>query len=176
MLTVFAFVAVLFAFIAAHVLTRKLVEAENAPVAPVLPPTPTVPPTVPESEVPTLKWDNPKAAYHSVRVMCDEAGLSLADKNLLCSVIYQESQFDNRAIGDNGTSKDFGICQINDYWNIGAGKPFPSVDYVIAHPEECVAFLIKMFKAGKLYLWSSYKYGANTKWLSPTSPMWKLAQ
>jgi len=145
-------------------------------------------PTVPESEPGPadpdgymLDWSTQKGAWHNVRVLCDKAGLTLEQKNLICACIYQESQFLNTAQHANEdahgdvTSTDYGLCQINDHYHIGPGKDFPSVAYVLANPQDAVEFMIDMYKAGKLNLWSSYSLGAYKRWLSTSSPMWALA-
>lgn len=119
------------------------------------PPNPILPPQ------PTYLWDNATNSRHSVRVICDEEGLPVSQKNELCATIACETKgtFDPKIIhkNDNGTT-DFGICQINDYWNIGTGKPFPSSDYVLTHPEECVRWMCKKWKQGQQYLWSCYRF------------------
>lgn len=58
-------------------------------------------PTVPESDPPKLDFSTPKAAWHTVRVLCDEAGLTYQEKNLICACIYQESRFSNKAVNIN---------------------------------------------------------------------------
>lgn len=155
-----------------------LTEIQYIPLPP-LPVTVSVPPVI----APTMTisvtdlyddWSQPKNAYHNVRVLCDRANLSLAEKNLLCACIYQESTFLNSAVGKNSTSTDWGLCQINDYFHIGKGKDFPSVEYVKTHPKEVVEWMIGMYKAGNLYQWSSYKSKAYLKWLKPNSPLWAL--
>lgn len=132
-------------------------------------------------------WDTPKHNYHNVRVLCDKAGLSLTEKNLLCSVVYQESEFynyypsgkpvENLNLNKDGSlsSTDWGLLEINDFFHIGVGKDFPSVDFVLKNPEKVVLWFIGMYRHGNLYQWSSYKLGLNRQWLSPSSPMWKLA-
>ena len=144
--------------------------------------TPSLPPVTPKTDSSTITvitpstsikylWDNPINTRHSIRVICDEEGLSLNDKNIITACIHQESSFDNTVICKNKSadgsiwSSDWGIVQINDYYNIGVGKPFPSVQYVLEHEEECVRWMIKMMKEGKLSLWSSYKSGAYKQWL-----------
>ncbi len=119
-------------------------------------------------------------AYHNVRVLCDRAGLTIAEKNLICACIYQESGFKNTALGSNRnaqgvvTSTDYGICQVNDYYHIGNGKDFPSVQYVLDNPANVVQWMISMYKHGMLKQWVSYSSGAYKKWLLPKSAMWKL--
>ena len=127
-----------------------------------------------------LLWATPKQAWHSVRVLCDEEGLSKSEKDLICAVIYQESEFKNGAVCRNKDKKgnilssDWGICQINDYWHCGKGKTFPNAEYVVANPEEAVKFMLKMYRLGLLKLWVGFSSKAYERWLSPNSPMWKL--
>ncbi len=147
---------------------------------------PTVPPIVapitPAPEV--LSFATPKQAWHATRVMCDRAGLTFAQKNILCACIYQESEFlvnprPNKNIDPKTgalLSIDYGIVQVNDHYWIGAGKLFPSVDYVIKNPDRLVQWMIDYMKAnGHLTRWSSYKTGVYKKWLPLSSPMWLLA-
>lgn len=126
-------------------------------VTPVLPP-----PATTEK----LFWDTPEQAKHSVRVICDEEGLPFYLKNIMTDCVEQESGFRTQAKHENKnrqgvtTSTDWGIAQINDYYNIGPGKPFSSVAYVLANPEADIRWMARMFKAGKANLWSSYSTGA----------------
>lgn len=142
-------------------------------------PTPSTTPTPPTSD--PLQFDTPKHAYHAVRVLCDNAGLSVAEKNLICACIYQESRFEIGAINHNRnakgviTSTDYSLCQINDYYHIGNGKDFPSVQYVLDNPDKVVQWMITMYKHGMLKQWVSYTSGAYKQWLLSASPMWKLA-
>lgn len=149
--------------------------APKQPVQPVTPPESTLPPPNPVPPPQGLLWATPRQAWHSVRVLCDELGLGYQEKNLICACIFQESRFSNKAVGKNPGSTDWGIVQVNDYYNIGAGKAFSSVGYVLIHPETCVRWMISMYRAGKLNLWSSYKTGAYKQWLRPNSPMWALS-
>ena len=111
------------------------------------------------------KWDTPAAACHSVRVICDEEGLSVADKNLIAQVINCESGFNIKAKNDNKNSKaevtstDYGICQYNSYWYIGAGKPIASIEEALNNPEKCVRVMIGQFKKGRLKDWVCYSHG-----------------
>ncbi len=132
-----------------------------------------------------LAWGDPVAARHSARVVMDAFNLSWKEKGLLCSVLAEESGFKNTAKNENFkmvptgeldkdgkkilkrvvTSIDWGLIQCNDYWNIGEDKPFPSVEYLLAHPEEQIAFMVKMYRAGQLDMWCAYSSGAYKKWL-----------
>lgn len=133
---------------------------------------PVINPVTETSPLPeTLKWDNFENSRHSVRVICDEEGLTWEQKNLITAVIHAESGFNNKAKCLNkkkdGTisSTDWGICQINDYWHIGQGKSFPSVDYVINNPDKVVRWMIKMYRGGSLKLWVAYTNGSYKKYL-----------
>ena len=145
------------------------------------PNTPVKPESSPTEPVKTLLWDTPRNSYHSVRVLCDEEGLTLDEKNLICACIYQESGFDNSSVCVNKDkagkpwSKDVGIVQVNDYFHCGEGKQFPSADYVVANPEKAVRWMIDMYKVGQLKMWVSYSSGAYKRWLLKSSPMWTLA-
>lgn len=118
-----------------------------------------------ESPESALLWDTPANVRHSVRVLCDNSNLPVADKNIVCAVIEAESGFNNNAINLNKntqgvvTSTDYGICQINDHYHIGPGKDFVSVDYVLTHEQEVVEWMIGLYKAGKINLWSAYNDG-----------------
>lgn len=170
-------------------LMTQLVNALKTPQAPIptVIPNPTPMPTPAPEPVPApeiLLWDTPQNAYHATRVVCDEVGLTFDQKEILCACVYQESQFRNyKAPGiptTNGNkdkngkvwSTDYGIAQVNDYWNIGPGKPFPSVSYVLTYPEEVIRWMAGIYKkTGALQPWASYTSGAYKPWLKPNSPM-----
>src|SRR3990167_8562749 len=135
-------------------------------------------PSAPFNHVSELLWDTAKHSYHSTRILCDDMGLNFDQKNEICATIYGESEFNNNAICKNRNAKgevtsiDVGLCQINSYWHTGPGKEFPSTVYVVAHPEEAVRFMIRMFKAGKIDLWVAHKNGRYQQFLKPDSLMW----
>lgn len=139
-----------------------------------------------------LQWDTPKHAYHSTRVLCDNAGLTLEKtvlvdgilympKDIICATIMGESEFNNKALNNNKnsqgviTSVDYGICQINSRYHIGAKLDFPSVQFVLENPDKAVQFMISMYKAGQIDMWCAHKNGWYKHFLLPDSPMWKLA-
>jgi len=130
----------------------------------------------------TYPWDTPKHNWHNVRVLCDKANLTYQEKNIISACIYQESRFNNNVVHRNMDKKmntisiDYGIVQVNDYWHIGIGKAFPSIQYVKDNPDKCVQWMINMYKVGKLKMWTSYSSGAYKKWLKKGSAMWTLAQ
>ncbi len=148
------------------------------PAAPIPAQTPAPAPKPAPSGPDTLQspWSDPVIAHHNVRAICDQEGLSYDQKQILTACVYQESSFRINAIHQNTvlepdgtrkvTSTDFGIVQINDYWHIGPGKDFPSVDYVMTHPEECCRWMARYYKKhGNLNAWSSYSTGAYKRWL-----------
>lgn len=163
-------------------------------LAPKPKPMPIEPEPLPEPEAPVvvvppkpvgLLWGTQKEAWHSVRVLCDEAGLTYAQKNIVCACVYQESGFlTNPKPNQNKDPKtghvwstDYGIAQVNDYWHIGPGKTFPSVQYVLDNPEKVMRWMISvMKKTGALQPWSSYVTGAYLKWLDTRSVMWDLSK
>lgn len=119
-------------------------------------------------------WDTKENSRHSVRVICDEEGLTVQEKNIICACIQQESQFNPKAIGKpnfNGT-KDYGLCQYNDgknkkgqaYW-IGPGAVFKDINEVLNNPEKNVRIMVQQYKAGNIKYWASYSTGAYKKWL-----------
>lgn len=149
-------------------------------------PQPVPPPAPAPAPVPApLSFATQHDAFHSTRVICDEIGLTYEQKNTLCGCVYQESRFlTNPKPNVNKDPKtglvwstDYGIVQVNDYFHIGPGKDFPSIEYVIANPEKCIRWMAGIMKAtGALQPWSSYTSGAYKQWLPLTSPMWLLAK
>lgn len=154
-------------------------EQANKPPVVVTTPLPPAPPTPVPTPAPKYQWDTSQLARHSIRVICDEQGLSLANKNLITAVIQAESGFYNykdgkplkrlnfKKDGVTLSSTDWGICQINDTptWHIGKGLYFASVDDVMANPDKAVRFMIAMLKADKLNLWVAYINGSYIKFL-----------
>jgi hypothetical protein len=116
-------------------------------------------------------WSTPEHVKHNVRVLCDLAGMSVTDKNILCAVVEGESGFYNTAINHNKNSKgeitstDWGICQINDRYHIGQGNDFPSVQYVLDNPEKVVDWMIKMYQTGHINWWCAYDNGRYKQFL-----------
>ena len=162
------------------------IEPTNEPEAPILPPDTSTEQSgviVPVTAKETLVWGTPKAAYHSYRVLCDELGATFKQKEDLCAMVYQESEFKKGAIGKpnkNGTI-DYGLCQFNNgtlkgvpLW-IGKGATFKDVDEVLNNPEKCARVMIKTCLAGHWNWWCSFSSGAYKKHLSPSSKMRLLA-
>lgn len=144
----------------------RITEIEFLPITP--PVSPETPPTRPvEEPSPKYLWDTPTNARHSVRVICDEEGLDIEQKNTMCATIGAESGWTTTAIGkpnSNGT-RDWGIVQLNDGLWIGQGKPFLTTDYVLTHPEECVRWMSKQWKLGHRNWWIAYKNKSYLKYM-----------
>lgn len=143
-----------------------LIRAKNEPQ---VPPRPLIEPVVtlipePVPKPPKYLWGTKEEARHSVRVICDEEGLSVNEKNLICAVIECESGFDTKAVHKNNDARksvDYGLCQYNSFWYIGEGKPIASVDEALNNPERCVRVMIQQFRNGRLKDWvcfSSNRY------------------
>ncbi len=139
---------------------KKKVEAMDKPSV-------TKPVVVHNGEIMKYDWSIPTKARHSVRVICDEEGLSLKDKNDLCATVGAESGWKPGAIGkpNSDGSRDYGIVQVNDKYWIGPGKKFESIDYVLTHPEECIRWMCKEWKAGHKNWWYGYKNGSYKNFL-----------
>lgn len=148
-------------------LKKKSVEPFNTPPEP-----PILPEVESNNQMTELEWSNPKTIRHSIRILCDIEGLSYKDKNDLCATIQAESNFNLYAKNENKKngkllSTDWGLCQINDYWNIGVGKPFPSVDFVLNNPEKVVRWMIGEWKKGEnsKNKWIAYKNKSYKRYL-----------
>jgi hypothetical protein len=171
-------------------------EAQNAPIstlpqtpqppAPTLATAPSSPQIAPNPDTLAPDWATQQHNYHNVRVLCDLAGLTVDEKNVICACVYQESNFFNyEANGQpmrhlntsaDGTllSTDWGIAQINDYWHVTKYPDFPSSAFIMANPQKAIQFMIDAYKGGGLNQWVSFSTGAYKQWLLPTSPMWDL--
>jgi len=126
---------------------------------------------IPKPIEPKDPLKDPLTARHAIRVLCDEAGLTAEEKNIICATIQGESNFKNTAKNENKNSAgkvlstDHGLCQINDFYHIGQGKSFPSVEYVYDNPAEVVKWMIKQYKKGNLGWWICYRSGAYRRYL-----------
>jgi len=116
-------------------------------------------------------WDTQEDSKTTVRQICASEGLDASDTEIIMACIMQESEFNTQAVNHNRNdlgvieSSDYGICQINDFYHIGEGKDFPSVEYVLQNPDKCVEYMISAFKAGHLNWWVSYSSGEYKKYL-----------
>lgn len=116
--------------------------------------------------MPKYDWSTPKAARHSVRLICDEEGLTVEQKNTMCATIGGESGWDTHAINRNRrngkvVSTDFGICQWNDYYHGSEISP----DEAVNNPEKAVRLMCTYWKQGQRNLWLAYKNGSYRAYL-----------
>ncbi len=161
----------------ASVLWVRAEDAKNHPMNSEDIPSPA--PTV--EEKPKYLWGNTDECRHSLRVIADEEGLTLLQKNNFSQTIHCESGYlpsivvhncraadgtihsvrdnvYNAAVHGPILSTDYGICQINDYYNIGAGKAFATVGDAL-NPEKAVRWAAREFKAGRSFKWVCYSKG-----------------
>jgi hypothetical protein len=123
-------------------------------------------PTPQPAPAPKYLWDTPSNAKHSVRLICDEEGLTVEQKDTMTATIQGESGFNLKAVNYNKrngkvVSTDFGLCQWNDYYH---GKEI-SPDEALNNPEKAVRLMCAYWKRGQRDLWIAYKSGAYKKYL-----------
>src|SRR5712671_2055216 len=92
-------------------------------------------------------WSTPEAARHSLRVIADEEGLTVEQKNLLSQVVHCESGYNIHAKHPNlyngkVVSCDFGICQWNDHYHGQEISPHDA-EY---NPEKAVRLMCQYVK------------------------------
>ena len=110
-------------------------------------------PIPPENPDVLVAWDTKENCRHNVRVICDLEGMTEQQKDDISKTIHCESDYNPNCVHPNYvngqiSSTDFGIAQVNSFWHIGPAKDFPSPEYVIANPEECVRWMCKNWKTG----------------------------
>lgn len=124
-------------------------------------------PLVPPPEPPKYLWDTPSRAKHSLRVICDEMGMTLEQKNTMCATVMVESGFRINAVNYNKDTKgkvlstDWGICQWNDYYHGHEISP----DEALTNPERAVRLMGEYWLRGQRTLWVAYSSGAYKKYL-----------
>jgi hypothetical protein len=129
--------------------------------------------TLPPAPAPQLLWDTTANIKHSIRVICDDEGLDLEQKNTLCATIGGESQYNTKAVRrnyyvQNGKqvlgSTDWGLCQWNDYYHgkeISGGFDGEAMN----NPEKAVRLMCQYWKRGQRNLWVAYKNGSYKAYL-----------
>ena len=127
--------------------------------------------TIKKKDMNNLLWDTKENIRHSVRVLCDDEGLTVAQKNTLCATVEAESDFNLHAINYNyafrldGTkyvsSTDRGIAQWNDYWH---GKEI-TPDEAFNNPEKCIRLMCTYWKNGQMKQWCAYSNGTFRRYL-----------
>ena len=116
-------------------------------------------------------WNTKANTRHSIRVICDEMGLTVDQKNTLCATIQAESGFNTKAINynyafkKNGTkylsSTDYGLCQWNDFWH---GKEI-TPDHATNNPEMAVRLMCKYWLRGQMKQWCAFSNGSYKQYL-----------
>lgn len=147
---------------------KEEIEKPNTIVPESLPqPEPITGPPWPVEKLTVYDWSTPEKARKSVRIICDEEKLTLEQKNTMCATVGAESGWNPKAIGkpNKDGTRDYGIVQINTRYWIGKGKQFPSTDYVLTHPAECVRWMAKLWKQGKRNYWWAYNNGSYKQYL-----------
>lgn len=137
-------------------LTKAVNDFVNTPkIAPVTPITPEVdnkvvsevktPPVQPQEATEGLKWGNKDEVRHSIRVICDQEGMTPLQKDAICEVCKCESGFVLTAKRVNSPrSVDRGLFQWNNYWH-------PEITDAIAYdPEKATRLCCKAVKNGKI--------------------------
>ena len=155
-----------------------IIEKQQSPtpmvVVPPVKPQPLTAPIPSPVTAPKYLWGSKTEARHSVRVICDEMGLSLSDKNIITAVIACESGFNIKAVNRNNDARKstdfgvseidtqkFGIAQFNDYWY----KDLISPEDALNNPEKAVRLMITQFKKGRLKDWVCYSSGRFSRYL-----------
>lgn len=122
------------------------------------------------NEVMKYDWSTQEKARHSTRVICDEEGLPVKDKNDLCATVGGESGWNpkQKSLKPNfdGTH-DYGIIQLNEKYWIGEGKLYPNIEAIYNDPEGCIRWMCKQWKAGNKNWWYAFKNGSYKKYLNP---------
>ncbi len=141
-------------------LIQKQVDELPKPPAPVPPPVVVHTPFPEPKPVPKYLWDTKTNIRHSIRVIADEEGLTLLQKDLACDIASCESQFviDVRGRVD---PRDRGLFQ----WN---SKYHPEITDAIAFDPEKNARLgcqaVKQGKAHSYWSASEFCWNANHKY------------
>lgn len=96
----------------------------------------------------------PESISSMVLRVCKEEGMTHDQTREIYATIDCESNFNPKATNRNtdGTT-DWGLCQYNDFWYIGPGKPIPSVDVAMNDPEFCVREMCRAWRKGRKYDW-----------------------
>jgi hypothetical protein len=75
-------------------------------------------PEISSQPAPKYLWDTKDNIRHSIRLICDEQGLSLMQKDMLCDICQCESAYNIHAqLVNSPTSIDRGLFQINGHYH-----------------------------------------------------------
>ncbi len=131
---------------------------------PVAVPAPNVQPE-PVLEPTALLWDTAENARHSLRVICDQEGLTVDQKNLMSQVVHCESGYYIHAThpnlyNDKQVSCDYGICQWNDKYHGAEITP----DEAMNNPEKAIRLMCHYVKSGRITQWVCFSAGLYKKY------------
>lgn len=122
-------------------------------------------------------WDTPEQVRHSCRLIADEEGLTMDQKNKMSQTIHCESGYIanisvHNCLGADGEihsvraekytpengkilSTDNGVCQWNDKYHAHEISP----DEALHNPEKAVRLMCKYVKDGQLKQWVCFSSG-----------------
>lgn len=133
-------------------------------------------------------WDTVDEVKHSIRIICDEEGLNLEQKNTMYATIGGESEYILDAVclnlsnGESVSTRyaqivnerqillqkgitilsiDYGLCQWNGYYHGKEITPSESVN----DPEKAVRLMCGYWLRGQRNQWIAYKSGRYLKFM-----------
>jgi murein DD-endopeptidase MepM/ murein hydrolase activator NlpD len=108
----------------------------------------------------------PETRTAMVYRVCRDSGLPATLAEELWATIAAESGFNPNARNDNrdsyGTvvSTDYGLCQLNSHWYIGADKDVKTPFEALTNPEKCVRVMANAFANGHADDWIAHRTGS----------------
>lgn len=152
--TIINFIKMQLSFISSRIQSMKAPIVEPIIIKPPEPPPP--PEVIIPNPEPKYLWNTYENARHSTRVICDEEGLTVFQKNQLTETIKCESGFkpDVIHINANGT-KDCGIAQLNEKYYLTPNNM--TCEDAISDPEKCIRITARAFKKGREHDWICWR-------------------
>ena len=125
---------------------KQVIEVKKNEVTPYKPINEVIPPMNPNIPLPVnppkYLWGNIAEVRHSIRLICDEEGMTLLQKNMCCDIASCESQF-NPSVRGRIDPRDRGLFQWNSRWH-------PEItDEIAFDPEKNTRLACKAIKQGK---------------------------
>ncbi len=102
------------------------------------------------------------------KLICIEEGLTNGQIKDMMATITAESNWNPKAIRENKSkgvvvSRDWGICQLNDYWYLRPLKL--TSDQVVNDPELSMRIMAKVWATGKIIVDGQTLYFSKTDWI-----------